>query len=231
MSEKIRAIRQHIFGIAFQFKYHENIEIDSLVNNYLSTLAIFENNLPKVNKEVDTKEDEEVEKYDENSTSETMGTEEISFDFESDVETEINIVDETEPDSNVLEISKDENQVSKEDVFLKHKDDFEGINTFNIDDKSKAYIYRIVSGTYQNLEEIDKYIVKYSKKWSINRLGNEVVTVLRIAIYELLYDKETSHKVVINEAVILAKKYCDDDLYKFVNGLLANVAKEIEEKK
>ncbi len=194
MSDKIRAVRQHIFGIAFQFKYHENFEIETVINNYLNSLAIAES------------EEEVVEKVIQ-----------VDFDFENDEDLDEDTIVDTKPQ--VVEEKQD-----------KHLEDFEGIGRYIIDSDTKAYIYRVVSGTYQNLEELDGYIKKYSKKWSFDRLGNEVITILRIAIYELLYNKKVSQKIVINEAVVLAKKYCADDLYKFVNGLLANVAKEINEK-
>ncbi len=212
MSIKKRTIRQHIFGIAFQFKYHKDADVNALIDSYLSTLSI-NNKIQKIEEEP-IEVDELVEDLE--------NDEDITFDFES----------EEELDQELL-VKEDEVIEEEEEVFEGFDDDedFEGIERQIVDDKAREFIYRTISGTYQNLKEIDRYIAKNSKKWSISRLGNEVVTILRIAIYELLYNKETPQKVVINEAVILAKQYCADDLYKFVNGLLANVAKEINEKK
>ncbi len=217
MSIKKRTLRQHIFGIAFQFKYHKDADVNALIDSYLSTLSI-NNKIQKI-------EEEPIEieaMVEEILDGETDGNETIQFDFEMEEDLDDEILEEIE----VVEEFEEEEEV----LVFEDDEDFEGIEREIITDEARAFIYRTISGTYQNLKQIDAYIVKYSKKWSINRLGNEVVTILRIAIYELLYNKETSQKVVINEAVILAKKYCDDDLYKFVNGLLANVTKEINEK-
>lgn len=95
----------------------------------------------------------------------------------------------------------------------------------------KEFIYREFSGTIQNLSEIDSYIEKYSKGWSINRLDKAILAVLRLAIYEMLYADDIGLVVSINEALNLTKKYCDDKSTKFVNGILASVYKELDESK
>lgn len=93
--------------------------------------------------------------------------------------------------------------------------------------KMQDFIYSVYSGTFQNLEEIDKLISENIKGWSFKRLNRDVLAILRMATYELLYQKDTPDKVVINEAVALSKIYCDEDSYKFVNGTLGTINKNL----
>ena len=76
-------------------------------------------------------------------------------------------------------------------------------------------------------EEIEKIIERNLKSgWKISRISKASLTILKLAIFEMKYRDDVPHKVAINEAVELAKRYgCDDDPH-FVNGLLASVYKE-----
>lgn len=78
-------------------------------------------------------------------------------------------------------------------------------------------------------EEIDSLISENLKKgWKISRLSKVSLCVLRLAVYEMLYDDKIPVSVSINEAVELAKKYSDDA--SFVNGVLGSIAKKLSEK-
>lgn len=90
------------------------------------------------------------------------------------------------------------------------------------------YVYDVFSGTKQNIDIIDKYIEKYTKDWKIERLDKSVLAVLRLAIYEMKYIEEIPMKVSVTEAINLTKEYCGDNSVKFVNGILANIMKELE---
>ena len=72
---------------------------------------------------------------------------------------------------------------------------------------------------------IDMVLAEASSGWKLNRMGKAELTILRIAVYEILYDEEVPEKVAINEAVELAKKYGSDMSSSFVNGVLAKVVK------
>ena len=75
-------------------------------------------------------------------------------------------------------------------------------------------------------EEIIKKIGKNLKEdWKIERISKIDLVILKLAIYEIKY-KELPYKVVINEAVELAKKYGEDNSKNFVNGILASIVKE-----
>lgn len=87
----------------------------------------------------------------------------------------------------------------------------------------KNYAIKIAETFQQNHDEIDSIIKKYSTGWDFERLVKMDKDILRIALSELLYIKETPMKVVVDEAVELAKKYSTDDSSSFVNGVLAKV--------
>ena len=90
----------------------------------------------------------------------------------------------------------------------------------------KDYIKQIVSAYTSNNTQIDELIQKYSHGWDLNRLVKMDKDILRIAIAEMLFIKDAPLKVVIDEAVELAKKYSTDDSASFVNGILGKVALE-----
>lgn len=96
--------------------------------------------------------------------------------------------------------------------------------------KPLALSKRLVGGVIENLEKIDERIQRYSKSWDIDRFSNIDRNILRIAIFEILYSEGTPYKVSINEAVELAKTYSTEEAYKFINGILAQVVKELEGK-
>ena len=94
------------------------------------------------------------------------------------------------------------------------------------DEQAKVYLTDIRVGIEKNKEEIDSLICKYLKeKWSLDRIAKINLSLIKIAIFEMLY-KEIPYKVVINEAVKLAKKYGEDASKSFINGVLASIVKE-----
>ena len=90
----------------------------------------------------------------------------------------------------------------------------------------KNYTIEIAEQFKNNHKTIDEQIQKYSNGWDISRLVKIDKDILRIAITELLYIKDTPIKVIVDEAVELAKKYSTEDSSSFVNGILAKVIVE-----
>lgn len=88
------------------------------------------------------------------------------------------------------------------------------------------YTVKIAEDFKENQEKVDEQIQKYSNGWDISRLVKIDKDILRIAITELLFTKEAPIKVVVDEAVELAKKYSTDDSSSFINGILAKVILE-----
>ena len=102
---------------------------------------------------------------------------------------------------------------------------------YNIEDIIKEinpidneFVKDVVYGVITKKEELDSLANKYLNKWTIDRLGNTDQSILRMAIYELLYTN-TPGVVVINEAIELAKSFSDDDVKNMINGVLDKVYK------
>lgn len=90
----------------------------------------------------------------------------------------------------------------------------------------RSYTVEIAEQYKNNNKAIDNEIQKYSNGWDISRLVKIDKDILRIAITELLYTKGAPIKVIVDEAVELAKKYSTEDSSSFVNGILAKVIVE-----
>lgn len=95
--------------------------------------------------------------------------------------------------------------------------------TLESQNEVKHYAIKIAETFHKHNEEIDSMIKKYSTGWDFDRLVKMDKDILRIAISELLYVKEAPMKVIVDEAVELAKKYSTDDSSSFINGVLAKV--------
>ena len=93
-------------------------------------------------------------------------------------------------------------------------------------EKDQAYIEDHVAKIVDKLPEIDDRISEHSNGWKIDRIGKEELAILRLAIYEALYDEEIPVGVAVNEAVEMAKTYGEDGGAAFVNGILASVVKK-----
>ncbi len=80
-----------------------------------------------------------------------------------------------------------------------------------------------IRGVIKHLDEIDKYIIKYATEWPINQITIVDRNVLRIGVYELLFDKNIPARVAINEAIEIAKTFGNESSGKFVNGVLGAI--------
>jgi N utilization substance protein B len=86
-----------------------------------------------------------------------------------------------------------------------------------------AYLRELAEGVASHQEELDAFIVRYSEHWRLSRMTIVDRNLLRLAIYELLYQPQIPPKVVINEAVEMAKRYGSEASGGFVNGILDQV--------
>lgn len=117
-----------------------------------------------------------------------------------------------------LEIQKKENSKEQIELYLESNE--------IVDQKAIAYIQDAVLGIEEHKKEILEKIEKNLKSdWKIERISKIDLAILKLAIYEIKY-KEIPFKVVINEAVELAKKYGEESSKNFVNGILASIVKE-----
>jgi N utilization substance protein B len=85
----------------------------------------------------------------------------------------------------------------------------------------------LAEGTLEKLPEIDAQISRLSIGWPMERMSQVDKSILRLAVYELLFLKDTPKSVAINEAIELAKKYSSPEAAKFINGILGNLAKSL----
>ena len=94
-----------------------------------------------------------------------------------------------------------------------------------VSESDKEYVKTRVLAIVDKLPEIDEMIAKNTTGWTIDRIGKVDLTVIRLAVYEIMFDDDIPVGVSINEAVELAKKYGRDESGAFVNGVLAKFAK------
>jgi len=93
------------------------------------------------------------------------------------------------------------------------------------------FTLELARGVQDNQPEIDRLISGYSKGWELQRMPRVDRSILRMALYELLYMEDIPPGVTIDEAVELAKAFSTGDSGKFINGVLGNVNRDREEGK
>ena len=97
----------------------------------------------------------------------------------------------------------------------------------SLPDDAREFAGNLVRGTVTRVEEIDKLLAANAQNWRLERMAVLDRLVLRLGTYELLADPETPARVVINEALELARAYSGEDSVAFVNGVLDAVRKEL----
>lgn len=96
----------------------------------------------------------------------------------------------------------------------------------NIDDADKEWISQIYNGVAEHNLELEDIISSHLKGYVLSRVYKVDLAILKLAVYEIKFVKDTPVSVIINEAVELSKKYSTDNSYKFINGVLASIVKE-----
>lgn len=90
-------------------------------------------------------------------------------------------------------------------------------------DEDKEYIIAKARDIFNHLDEIDSQVSDKSNNWAISRIGKAELAILRLAVYEIVYDQSIPDNVAINEAVELSHTYGDISAPSFINGILASV--------
>jgi len=113
------------------------------------------------------------------------------------------------------------------DIGNDHIDNFadEIFEEKKIRNKQKDFALELYDGVKENIKEIDTAIDEHLKEWNLDKIGNVERAILRLGTYELKYTKLDS-AVVINEAIELAKKLCNETSPRFINGVLDAITKE-----
>lgn len=106
---------------------------------------------------------------------------------------------------------------------------FEGLGTLAENDQT--YMEDKVGSVLEKEKEIDEILNNTSKGWKTTRMSKVDLTILRLAVYEILFDADVPAGVAINEAVELAKQFGGDDSAAFINGILGKIAAAHGEKK
>ncbi len=121
--------------------------------------------------------------------------------------------------------------------FSGKKTDLEKIMERNVKEfgpglEDQSFVWQLVTGVLKHLLTLDKIIEKAAPEWPINQITIVDRNVLRLGLFELLYEKkeEVPPKVAINEAIELAKSFGGESSGKFINGVLGTIFKEIEKK-
>ncbi len=96
----------------------------------------------------------------------------------------------------------------------------------DIDDKD--FIEKLAQGVSSSIDDLDKTLQPLAPEWPISQIARMDRVVLRIGAYELMHDKDVPPKVVINEAVELAKAFGGENSSKFVNGVLGSLLRQID---
>ena len=90
-----------------------------------------------------------------------------------------------------------------------------------------GFVKSIINGVIKNEAEIDSYITKYATEWPLDQITIVDRNILRIGVYELVFDQEIPSKVAINEAIEIAKTFGGESSGKFVNGVLGAIYKDV----
>ncbi len=93
--------------------------------------------------------------------------------------------------------------------------------------EERTFASIIISGTISHIDEIDKLIESHlSASWSMERISRVALAILRTSVYEILFQNGAEAKIVIDEAVNIAKDFDADDSYKFINAVLDKIGKD-----
>ncbi|MGM0370377.1 MAG: transcription antitermination factor NusB [Bacillota bacterium] len=91
-----------------------------------------------------------------------------------------------------------------------------------------SFLIDMITGAYQKIDEIDEFLDNNIENWKVDRMAKVDRNVIRLALYEALYEADIPVAVSINEAVELAKSFSNQESAKFVNGVLGKAIDELE---
>lgn len=85
----------------------------------------------------------------------------------------------------------------------------------------------LVKGTLERVDELDRRIEEQLEHWNFSRLAKVDLAILRFSTYSLIFQNDIPASITIDEAIDIAKKYGNDDSYRFVNGVLDGIRKDL----
>ncbi len=97
---------------------------------------------------------------------------------------------------------------------------------FAVPAESVDFAEKLVQGTWDHREEIDKRLAQLSRGWALERMATVDRNLLRLAAYEMIYCEDIPTKVSMNEAIELAKSFGGNESAKFINGILDHLLED-----
>ena len=96
------------------------------------------------------------------------------------------------------------------------------------EEKVSKFTKELFSGVLDNIKEIDKVIDENLTNWKRDRISRTALAVLRLAVYEIMFESDTPNKVAANEAIELSKKYSTKEESSYINGILGSIIAKAE---
>lgn len=121
----------------------------------------------------------------------------------------------------IKELGLDAEDLGLEEEDLKTDEGFIGL-----DDEDRTYMEQKYRHVHEQEDSINQMIQKAAKGWKLNRMSKVDLSILQLAVYEIVYDEEIPVKVAINEAVELAKRFGGETSASFINGVLGKIVKD-----
>ncbi len=100
-------------------------------------------------------------------------------------------------------------------------------DNFEINKRAVPYGQELVDGVTEKWDELNSTINENAKNWRLSRMSVLDRNIIRLATYEILFRDDVPHRVAINEAIELAKRFCTDDSPSFINGVLDAIVKNL----
>ncbi|MBC1521089.1 transcription antitermination factor NusB [Listeria aquatica] len=94
-----------------------------------------------------------------------------------------------------------------------------------MDEEEEAYVEKLVFGVTEHKQALDEKITAHLDNWKLDRLNKVDLSILRVGAFEMLFLDDVPDRVSLNESIEIAKVYSDEKASKFINGVLANIAK------
>ena len=107
---------------------------------------------------------------------------------------------------------------------------FNWIDKVNIKQETEIFASLLLKGTIENISIIDETIIKHIDNWKFERISKVDLAILRISVYSLLFQKDIAGNITIDEAVDISREYSSNDSYRFINGVLDSIYREISKK-
>jgi N utilization substance protein B len=92
----------------------------------------------------------------------------------------------------------------------------------------EGFAWELVEGAWSKRQELDGHLSRFTRNWRLERMGKVEITLLRLALYELLFRDDIPPRVTLNEAIELSRQFGDEGSRAFVNGILDAAAKAVE---